>query len=103
MGVFPFMMDNLVRNAGVDFGDFGGPPQRGYTDMPVSLNANQVKSIPWPFQWLDCTGGDAALCNEAKWSVQCWVERDDVTPKTPQAGKPGGQGKWKTTVSTHSN
>jgi hypothetical protein len=109
MGVFPFLMNDLVWKADVDYGgkfirsdvettrtspspsllDFGPCPQKGgCKGIPKTMSYND-KNVPWALRHL--VNGDG-IKDPNVFRSTCWVDRD-FTPPTKQAGYPSGQGK----------
>jgi hypothetical protein len=86
-------VDTLIyyhNNADADVGHFGD----GSKYIAECTDEVQCETVPWAAQYLKCSQEALPLCSANRFHANCWVERDDVTPKTPQDPKPGSQVSW---------
>lgn len=70
----------LHETVGADIGGLGS----GLSGIPITKDEVQAATLPWATQYVTCDSHNAYLCTENKHRMQCWVERDDITPPTKQ-------------------
>lgn len=73
-----------------DVGQFG----TGMVDIPDTTDEVHAQVLPYAVRFLKCVAGNGAICNDNKYRANCWVNRSDVIPPTPQVENPGGQVVW---------
>ena len=88
---FP-VLQMLHNNAGADVGGVGS----GRIGVPITQDEVQVNTLPWAAQYLACAPDRNDLCSNPanKYRTKCWIERDDVTPPTPQRAHADSQVSW---------
>jgi len=86
------VMRALYENADADVGMFGS----GNIGVPMTMDEEQVKTLPWAAQYLNCDEQRAELCVDAnnRFRTKCWIDRPDVTPERNQKDHAGSQVKW---------
>ncbi|KAL7551794.1 hypothetical protein ACHAWF_014985, partial [Thalassiosira exigua] len=62
--------------------------------VPVTVSEEQVKTVPWAAQYLQCARGATANCKGHEYTAGCWVPREDFKPSHGQASLVGGQASW---------
>ncbi len=75
------------ENADVDIGNYG----EGLAGIPECSDEVQCEKIPWAARYMKCTSEAVGLCRDNRWRSNCWVEREDVTPRESQAANPTSQ------------
>ena len=71
-----------------------GYPGDGIYALPEGESIEQVEKMPWAAQYVRCTGEMHDICRSNEYIAECWIDRDDVTPPTPQQAKMGGRAGW---------
>jgi hypothetical protein len=62
--------------------------------IPVGDSLESIATMPWAVQYVKCSSEIHQECRQNEYAAQCWIERDDFHPSTPQKQKVGGQAKW---------
>ena len=87
--------ESVVAGAGSIFTGFYGMSMAG---IPETQNAEQVKTIPYAAQYLQCSSeANNDICKNSRYQSKCWVQGDGnntIQPVTKQKAQPGGQAKW---------
>lgn len=84
------LLDIYHKHCDADVGSLG----TGELGIPVTLDENHAKTLPYASQYYTCDSERGNMCREHKYRANCWVERDDVIPPTKQDDKPGSQVSW---------
>lgn len=71
-----------------------GSATAGMLGVPLTDDAETVGALPWAAQYIRCSEELKQECKKHRYHSSCWIERDDVSPTTKQAGKVGGQASW---------
>eukprot|EP00581_Thalassiosira_minuscula_P017519 CAMPEP_0183713210 /NCGR_PEP_ID=MMETSP0737-20130205/8121_1 /TAXON_ID=385413 /ORGANISM="Thalassiosira miniscula, Strain CCMP1093" /LENGTH=931 /DNA_ID=CAMNT_0025941961 /DNA_START=65 /DNA_END=2857 /DNA_ORIENTATION=+ len=76
------VLRNLHEHADVDVGQLGN----GLVGIQQTMSERTVNNIPWAAQYLNCQRGMRTTCQKDsnQFASQCWIERSDITPTTPQ-------------------
>lgn len=78
------LMRILYDYADVDIGQYGG----GSDGMPVTVNAEQVTTLPYATRFLNCAPEAKDFCaQEPRFCTVCWIDPvgdGSVVPPTPQ-------------------
>ena len=61
-----------------DFHDIAGAAiaVQGYGWVPVTVSDEQVATLPWAAQWLECSPTATTNCRSHEYTAGCWVERE---------------------------
>jgi hypothetical protein len=84
------LLDIYHKHCDADVGLLG----TGELGIPVTLDENHAKTLPYASQYYTCDSEHGNMCREHKYRANCWVERDDVIPPTKQDDMPGSQVSW---------
>ena len=82
----------LNEKVGASVGEYG-TDLRAFTE---TRDDEQVKSLPFAIQYLNCAQENVSLCNkdDNKYRSECWIERNDVKPGRRQDPFVGGRASW---------
>ena len=72
-------------------------PGSGTHGLPLTLDDDQVLTLPFATRYMSCALESRDLCNHPnpnRFNSVCWVDRDDVTPLKAQNAHPGSQVGW---------
>ena len=62
--------------------------------IPKAETIEELDAIPWAARYMKCNNELSSVCSPYKYAGRCWIDRDDVTPPTPQNEAPGGRAGW---------
>lgn len=71
-------------------------PGTSMSGIPETVDDEQASELPFAARYMKCASGSSELCGDAgnRFRTRCWIDRDDVTPPTPQNAHVGSQVKW---------
>lgn len=58
-----------------------------------SETLDEIKALPWALQYVSCGNELKQICRDNEYMGDCWIDRDDLSPPTPQK-KMGGRASW---------
>ena len=84
MGMNPDLMRILYENADADVGQFGAATE----GMPLTIDAEQVMTIPYATRFLNCAPDAKDYCDkQPRFCTVCWIDPvgdGSIVPPTPQ-------------------
>lgn len=90
LGGVPGILKIADESFDADVGQFG----EALDGVPTCMDEKDAEKHAYAARFILCDKERGDMCRDNKYLANCWVDRSDVTPPTPQADKPGSQVSW---------
>ena len=96
---YPVIFNGFTGNLQEETGDnlFYGNFMTGKDIVPETTDIDQVETLPWAAQYLNCNSEMSGICKADKYHCKCWITRSDYNPPSGEkmlGARVGGAAGW---------